>query len=102
MLTIPSTHLVMIAWDRDYSGEGEPPNFGSGRDRIIKFLEDKNSAQCTLLIGSHFGDLENLVEHYLPKSAIDRLTVKMQKIKDNRGQDKATEVEGDKEQKPEA
>ena len=98
MLTIPSTHLVIIAWDRDYSKEDEKTNYGSGRERIIKFLDDKNSAQCTLLIGEHFGDLENLVEHYLPKSAIDRLTVKMQKIKDNRGQDKT--IEGEDEQKP--
>jgi len=85
MLTIPSTHLVVIAWDRNYANEGEPVNFGSSRERIIKFLEDKNSAQCTLLIGEHFADLKNLVEFYLPKSAIDRLTVKMQKLKDNRG-----------------
>lgn len=85
MLTIPSTHLVIIAWDRNYADEGQEPNYGAGRDRIIKFLENKNSAQCTLLIGEHFGDLTNLVEHYLPKSAIDRLTIKMQKLKDNRG-----------------
>lgn len=92
MLTIPSTHLVVIAWDRDcsnddgYPEEGTKPNFGSARDRIIKFLENKNAAQCTLLMGSHFGDLKNLVEYYLPKSAIDRLTVKMQKLKDSRGE----------------
>lgn len=85
MLTIPSTHLVVIAWDRNYANEGDPVNFGSSRDRIVKFLEDKNAAQCTLLIGEHFADLKNLVEFYLPKSAIDRLTVKMQKLKDNRG-----------------
>lgn len=67
MLTIPSTHLVVIAWDRDcsnddgYPEEGAKPNFGSARDRIIKFLESKNAVQCTLLMGSHFGDLKNLV-----------------------------------------
>jgi hypothetical protein len=86
MMTIPSTHLVVIAWDKDYSKNEEPSNFGSGRERIINFLSDKNAAQCTLLIGEHFGDLTNLVEYYLPKSAIDRLTIKMQKIKDNRGE----------------
>lgn len=91
MLTIPSTHLVVIAWDRDYSNDedypenGKKPFFGSARERIVKFLENKNSAQCTLLIGEHFADLKNLVEFYLPKSAIDRLTVRMQKLKDNRG-----------------
>ncbi|HCP94191.1 MAG TPA: fibronectin-binding protein (FBP) [Bacteroidetes bacterium] len=85
MLTIPSTHLVIIAYDRNSAKEGEPNNFGAARERIIKFLENKNSAQCTLLIGEHFGELTNLVEYYLPKSAIDRLTIKMQKLKDNRG-----------------
>lgn len=107
MLTVPSTHLVIIAWDKliehesnsvvakPFSDEeiNEAPikvpdeleDFGAARERIVKFLENKNSAQCTLLIGEHFGDLKNLVEFYLPKSAIDRLTVKMQKLKDNRG-----------------
>ena len=102
MMTIPSTHLVVIAWDRDNDLIGDSPDFGSGRERIIKFLEDKNSAQCTLMIGEHFGNLENLVEYYLPKSAIDRLTVKMQKIKDNRGDNKAGFGEGETEQKTDA
>jgi len=85
MLTIPSTHLVIIAWDKNYADKTKPADFGGGRRRIVEFLKDKNSAQITLLIGSHFGDLNNLVEHYLPKSAIDRLTIKMQKLKSNRG-----------------
>ncbi len=102
MLTIPSTHLVVIAWDRNYAKEGEAVNFGASRDRIVYFLEDKNSAQCTLLVGEHFADLKNLVEFYLPKSAIDRLTVKMQKLKDNRGdrnkgdEDSGNENKGEK------
>ncbi|MGV8964480.1 MAG: SIR2 family protein [Candidatus Saccharimonadaceae bacterium] len=95
MLTIPSTHLVVIAWDRNNAKEGEQANYGAGRERIIKFLENKNSAQCTLLIGEHFGDLTNLVEHYLPKSAIDRLTIKMQKLKDNRGDNKYQDKQED-------
>lgn len=86
MLTIPSTHLVVVAWDRNYSKKGDPVNYGASRERIVKFLHNKNSAQCTLLVGEHFADLKNLVEFYLPKSAIDRLTVKMQKLKDNRGE----------------
>lgn len=101
MLTIPSTHLVIIAWDIDSDKTGKSPDYGSGRERIIKFLENKNSAQCTLLIGEHFGDLVNLVEHYLPKSAIDRLTVKMQKLKDSRG-DKFSYNLDDNNQNPEA
>jgi hypothetical protein len=67
MFTIPSTHLVIIA----YSDPGR---------RIERFLADKNKAQYTLLIGSHFGDLVQLVDNYLPKSAIDRLTIKMRDL----------------------
>lgn len=71
MFTIPSTHLVIISF-------GDPGN------RIERFLMDKNRAQYTLLIGPHFGDLKQLVDNYLPKSAIDRLTVKMNEIKTRR------------------
>lgn len=67
MFTIPSTHLVVIAFS-------DPGN------RIERFLKDKNKAQYTLLIGSHFGDLQTLVDNYLPKSAIDRLTIKMKDL----------------------
>lgn len=67
MFTIPSTHLVIIA----YSDVG---------NRIQNFLKDKNNAQYTLLLGSHLGDLEQLVDNYLPKSAIDRLTIKMRDL----------------------
>ncbi|HRE52459.1 MAG TPA: SIR2 family protein [Flavitalea sp.] len=67
MFTIPSTHLVIIA-------------FNDPGDRIQNFLKDKNKAQYTLLIGSHFGNLEHLVDNYLPKSAIDRLTIKMRDL----------------------
>ena len=67
MFTIPSTHLVIIA-------------FSDPGDRVQKFLRDKNKAQYTLLMGSHFGDLEQLVDNYLPKSAIDRLTIKMKDL----------------------
>lgn len=80
MLTIPSTHLVIIAWDMKQANG----SFGAARDRISKFLENKNTAQLTLLIGEHFGNINNLVNYYLPKSAIDRLTLKMQKLKSNR------------------
>ena len=65
MLTIPSTHLVIISFD-DRS------------DRIRCFYERvKRPAQISLLIGKHFGDLETLINNYLPKPAIDRTTIKM-------------------------
>ena len=65
MLTIPSTHLVVI----------------SRSDPLGRIMQtyDKLSRpdQITLLIGSHFGDFQTLVDNYLPKSAIDRTTIRM-------------------------
>jgi len=65
MLTIPSTHLVIISYD--------DPN-----DRIIKtYKKLGRNAQITLLLGDHLGNLKTLVDHYLPKPAIDRTTIRM-------------------------
>lgn len=73
MLTIPSTHLVIIS----FSDEG---------GRVRKFYSKlKRPAQITLLIGEHFADLKTLVENYLPKPAIDRTTVKMADLLRARG-----------------
>lgn len=65
MLTIPSAHLVIIAYDDPLS-------------RIMRTYERLGRpAQITLLIGDHLGDLQGLVDHYLPKPAIDRTTFRM-------------------------
>lgn len=65
LLTIPSTHLVIIA----YVDTG---------NRIENFYKKvRRSTQITLLIGDHFGNLPDLVDWYLPKPAIDRTTYKM-------------------------
>ena len=65
MLTIPSTHLVIVAYD-DPIG------------RVMATYEKLGRpAQVTLLLGDHLGDLKALVDHYLPKSAIDRTTIRM-------------------------
>jgi hypothetical protein len=65
MLTIPSTHLVIISRD-------DPTQ------RIINtYVKMGRPAQITLLLGDHFGTLEQLVDHYLPKPAIDRTTYRM-------------------------
>lgn len=72
MLTIPSTHIVIISYDKS-------------SDRIQKFYEYSNKAQITLLMGNHFGDLIELVDNYLPKAAIDRITQRMQNILERRG-----------------
>ena len=65
MLTIPSTHLVIISYDQ-------------AGGRIERFCDVVGrDEQITLLIGSHFGNLATLVDHYLPKPAIDRTTWRM-------------------------
>jgi hypothetical protein len=74
MMTIPSTHLVIISFDK---ADG----------RIQKFVEKCNLSQITLLIGNHFGDVRILTENYLPKSAIDRISDRKQKIVEKRGFD---------------
>lgn len=68
MLTIPSTHLVIIS-------------YSDPADRIMKMYEKiARPAQMTLMIGDHLGDLKTLVDHYLPKPAIDRSTIKMAEL----------------------
>ena len=68
MLTIPSTHLVIIS-------------YGDPLGRIMDTYEKRGRHdQCTLLVGDHLGDLGALVDYYLPKSAIDRTTVRMAEL----------------------
>jgi len=66
MLAIPSTHLVIIAYAAD--------------DRIKNFCARTRPAQVSLLIGPHFAALENLVEHYLPKPALDYVTGRLTEL----------------------
>jgi hypothetical protein len=62
MLSIPSTHLVIISFD-------------DNSDRIQNFCaQASHEPQISLLIGDHFGELSNLTQHYLPKSAIDKIS----------------------------
>lgn len=73
MLTIPSTHLVIIS----YGDEG---------GRISAFCRHVGrKAQISLLIGPHFGNMPTLVENYLPKPAIDRITIRQTELLRNRG-----------------
>lgn len=72
MLTIPSAQLAIISWDNAFG-------------RIECFVDSLSSKeQVTLLLGSHFGDLQTLVEHYLPKAAIDRTTLRMVELVNRR------------------
>ena len=68
MLTIPSTHLVIIA----YKDEGE---------RIINFYNDYgHKDQITLFIGEDIANIQALTNLYLPKSAIDKTSIKMAEL----------------------
>jgi hypothetical protein len=68
MLTIPSTHLVVISYD-DALG------------RIMEtYRKIGRHAQITLLIGDHVGDFKTLIDNYLPKPAIDRNTIRMAEL----------------------
>ncbi|MFM4899695.1 SIR2 family protein [Aeromonas hydrophila] len=68
MLTIPSTHLVVISYD-DQLG------------RIMKTYEEMGRpSQISLLIGPALADLATLTESYLPKAAIDKTTFRMSEL----------------------
>ncbi|OFO79072.1 fibronectin-binding protein (FBP), partial [Prevotella sp. HMSC077E08] len=72
MLAIPSTHLVIISYN-DPIG------------RILKFYsESAHKAQMSVLIGNNLGDITNLANDYLPKSAIDRATIRMAELLQHR------------------
>jgi hypothetical protein len=68
MLTIPSTHLVVIAYD-DPLG------------RVMQTYDQiGRSSQVSLLIGPALADLVNLTDNYLPKAAIDKTTFRMSEL----------------------
>ena len=71
MLTIPSTHAVVIAYGAD--------------DRLKTFLARAGrKAQITLLVGPVFAEMSALVENYLPKPAIDHITGRVAELLKNR------------------
>lgn len=70
MLTIPSSHLVVISYDDRY-----------GR---IKNLCDQKRKQTTLLLGHQAGNLENLVRCFLPNTQQELIHGRMKEILDRR------------------
>lgn len=84
MLTIPSTHLVIIAYN-DLLG------------RIMDLYKRLGRhTQISLLVGNHFGDMRTLVDNYLPKPAIDRTTFRMAELLKNRWTSGQTEPPAEK------
>lgn len=69
MLTIPSTHLVVISYNDEPLG------------RIMQtYRELGRPSQISLLIGPALADLTTLTENYLPKAAIDKTTFRMSEL----------------------
>ena len=83
MLTIPSTHLVIIARDQ------------KPHERVKAFIDRVGHLnQMTLMLGTHYADLNELVAQYLPKPAIDPINIRMNEIQKNRGEtEKPSETE---------
>jgi hypothetical protein len=68
MLTIPSTHLVVIS-------HGDPLG------RVMQTYEQiGRPSQISLLLGPALADLTTLTENYLPKAAIDKATFRMSEL----------------------
>lgn len=66
MLTIPSTHLVIVAY--------------TANERVKAFCKRAQDAQISLLLGPHFAGLDMLIEYYLPKPALDHITWRMTEL----------------------
>ena len=68
MLTIPSTHLVIISYNDPL--------------KCIKktYITSGRNSQISLLLGSALADLTTLTEDFLPKAAIDKATFRMSEL----------------------
>ena len=68
MLTIPSTHIVVI-------------DYNDSTGRIMENFEKwGHQSQMSLIIGEDTANIEDLVEYYLPKPSIDRASIRMADI----------------------
>jgi hypothetical protein len=68
MLTIPSTHLVVISYDE------------AGGRIMEKYKEFGRPSQISLIIGNGVADLKTLVDYFLPKPSIDRASIRMSEL----------------------
>lgn len=68
MLTIPSTHLVVISYDE------------AGGRIMEKYKEFGRPSQISLIIGRGVADLKTLVDYFLPKPSIDRASIRMSEL----------------------
>lgn len=83
MLTIPSTHLVVISFD-DKSG------------RIMKnYLEMGRASQISLLIGADISGINPLTNYFLPNPSIDKSSIRMAELLKQRYEQPQKTDEGD-------
>jgi len=75
MLTIPSTHIVIISFGMQSADFSRAESF---------YKQAARPAQVSLLVGAHFADLGHLVADYLPKPAIDVISGRMLELLKNR------------------
>lgn len=68
MLTIPSTHLVIISYD------------DAGGRITNKYEEFGRSSQITLIIGKDLANLPTLVDYFMPKASIDKASIRMSEL----------------------
>jgi hypothetical protein len=68
MLTIPSTHLVIISYD------------DAGNRIMNKYDEFGRHSQISLIVGKGLADLKTLVDYFLPKPSIDRASIRMSEL----------------------
>ena len=68
MLTIPSTHLVIISYDE------------AGGRIMEKYKEFGRPSQISLIVGNGLADLKMLVDYFLPKPSIDRASIRMSEL----------------------
>ena len=68
MLTIPSTHLIIISYD------------DAGGRIMEKYEEFGRSSQISLIIGKDVADLPTLVDYFMPKPSIDKASIRMDEL----------------------
>lgn len=74
MLSLPSTHLIVISYD--HAG-----------GRVVKFIRDQAERdQISLLLGSHFGDLKTLATRLLPQPSMSEISIRRNRLMADRGE----------------
>ena len=94
---LPSEQRLGLLWlqsrrrphqprDRGHAHDPVDPSGGRSRTETLSaeswhtYEKLGRHAQVSVLIGDHLGDLQTLVDRYLPKPAIDRTTIRMAEL----------------------